>query len=193
MRGQRGAREKDFPKMRVILWHSTYCDYYKTSVKMQVADFQHTSFYAHGSFLKQSNHYVSTDWTLISGSFFLIEEATSMLESPVWFSRLPPVLLQSFPARLTVDAFEGGLKPRRWRRKATSVGTFPTRKKNRAGESHLWGRSAYNEIEKVVEKGRFARHLPMWKGPQRHRIAGNAAVAEAGWSGKWLSPSEKYS
>ena len=147
-------------------------------------------------FLKQSNRYESIDWTLISGSFFLIEEVTSMLESPGWLLRLQPVLLQSFPARPGWEASEAALlitKPRRWRRKATSVGTFLTGSRSNAGGRGFWGRSAFNEFEKVPEKSRFTRHLPMWKAPQRHRIAGNAAVAEAGWSGKWDSPSEKYS
>ena len=47
--------------------------------------------------------------------------------------------------------------------------------RGRAGEGGLWGRAAYNESEKVVEKGRFTRHLPdnrwrnfkrgsMWRG-----------------------------
>lgn len=29
----------------------------------------------------------------------------------------------------------------------------------KAGERALWNRAAYNESEKVVEKGRFTRHL----------------------------------
>ena len=56
------------------------------------------------------------------GKFFFLEEATSMLESPVWFFRLRPVLLQSFPARPAWEASKAALlitKPRRWRRKAT--------------------------------------------------------------------------
>ena len=127
MRGQRGARKKDFPKIRAILWYPAHYVCYKTSAKMQITDFQHTSFYTRGSFLKPSNHYESTDWILISGSFFLIEEATSMLESSVWFFRLQPVLLQSFPARPGWKASEAALlitKPRRCRRKAASPGTF---------------------------------------------------------------------
>ena len=107
MRGQRCARKKDFPKMRAILWYSTCYNYYKTSVKMQIADFQHTAFYAHGSFSKPSNLYESIDWILISGSFFLIEEATSMLESPVWFFRLPPVLCLIIPCKARMRGLRG--------------------------------------------------------------------------------------
>ena len=107
MRGQRGARKKDFPKIRAIPWRSVCCDYYKTSAKMQVADFQRTSFYTHGSFSKPSNLYESIDWILISGSFFLIEEATSMLESPVWFLRLRPVLCLIIPCKARMRGLRG--------------------------------------------------------------------------------------
>ena len=51
-------------------------------------------------------------------------------------------------------------KSRRWWRKAVSTGTFRMGIRGRAGEGGLWGRAAYNEIQKVVEKGRFNRHLP---------------------------------
>ena len=70
-------------------------------------------------------------------------------------------------------------------------------KRNRTTGKHLWRRSTYNEIEKVVAKCRFLRHLPVnenqeyrqegtGKGltqkarrecnPQRHQIAEFAAV-----------------
>ena len=42
----------------------------------------------------------------------------------------------------------------------TSPGTFRRAFSSRASEEGLRGRSAYNEIEKVVEKGHFTRHLP---------------------------------
>ena len=58
---------------------------------------------------------------------------------------------------------EGGrrrLETIRWWRKAVSPGTFRMGIRGRAGEGGLWGRAAYNESDKVVEKGHFTRHLP---------------------------------
>ena len=84
------------------------------------------------------------------------------------------------------------------------VGTFRKEKRSRATGKHLWRRSTYNEIEKVVAKCRFLRHLPVnenqeyrqegtGKGltqkarrecnPQRHRIAEFAAVVASGQKG----------
>ena len=37
--------------------------------------------------------------------------------------------------------------------------TFRMGIRGKDGEGSLWGRSAYNESEKVVEKDRFGRHL----------------------------------
>ena len=51
-------------------------------------------------------------------------------------------------------------KTRRCRRKAVCPGTFRMGFPGRAGERGLRGRSAYNEFEKVPEKGRLPRHLP---------------------------------
>ena len=77
-------------------------------------------------------------------------------------------------------------------------------KRNRTTGKHLWRRSTYNEIEKVVAKCRFLRHLPVnenqeyrqegtGKGltqkarrecnPQRHQIAEFAAVVASGQKG----------
>ena len=50
-------------------------------------------------------------------------------------------------------------KTRRCRAKGTFACTFRKGFPGRAGERGFWDRSAYNEFEKVVEKGHFARHL----------------------------------
>ena len=64
------------------------------------------------------------------------------------------------PAREASETGRLITKSRRWWRKAVSTGTFRMGIRGRAGEGGLWGRAAYNESEKVVEKGRFNRHLP---------------------------------
>ena len=62
-------------------------------------------------------------------------------------------------ARETPGAGRPITNSRRWWRKAVPPGTFRMGFPGRAGERDTWGRSAYNEFEKVVEKGHFARHL----------------------------------
>ena len=51
-------------------------------------------------------------------------------------------------------------KTRRCRANGTFACTFRMGFPGMAGEGRFWDRSVYNEFEKVVEKGRFARHLP---------------------------------
>ena len=47
--------------------------------------------------------------------------------------------------------------------------TFRMGIRGKDGEGSLWGRSAYNESEKVVEKGHLTRHLPGRKKEQGWR------------------------
>ena len=68
------------------------------------------------------------------------------------------------PARPAGDVAEAGrlpMLPRRCRRTRFFTVTFRREKRSRADERCFGGRSAHNEIEKVVEKGRFPRHLPV--------------------------------
>ena len=84
------------------------------------------------------------------------EKVTGKQTSPApsgWGSGAGPAREASETGRLIT-------KSRRWWRKAVSPGTFRMGIRGRAGEGGLWGRAAYNESEKVVEKGHFTRHLP---------------------------------
>ena len=47
--------------------------------------------------------------------------------------------------------------------------TFRMGIRGKDGEGSLWGRSAYNESEKVVEKDRFGRHLLGKESTQGHQ------------------------
>ena len=70
----------------------------------------------------------------------------------------------TFPIRPAGDGAEAGpliTKSRRWWRYAAFPGTFRRGNRGMSGERGLWGGSVYNEIEKVVAKGRFPRHLPV--------------------------------
>ena len=69
----------------------------------------------------------------------------------------------------------------RCRRNAAFVGTFRAGIRIRAGERGFLGGSAYNGIEKVVEKRRFLRHLPVNRKQEYRREGAVKVLHQKSW------------